>query len=78
MTTTTAFPVLLTLQVSPQTIYDFIEVGIEVERLKMQAMQCLEDDGKYYRISSRILQAERVLTFMRKNAASGEIVENFN
>jgi hypothetical protein len=73
MTTTTSFPVLLTLQVSPQTIYDFIEVGIEVERLKMQAMQCLEDDGKYFRSSTRILQGERVLSFMRNNAAPGEI-----
>jgi hypothetical protein len=78
MTTTTAFPVLLTLQVSPQTIYDFIQAGIEFERLKMQTMECLKNDLEYYRISSRILQAERVLTFMRKNAASGEIVENFN
>lgn len=77
MLTTTAFPVLLTLQVSPQTVYDFIKIGIECETIKMQAMQCLLNDAQYYHISSRILQAERILTFMRTNAAPGEIQHKF-
>lgn len=73
MITTTAFPVLLTLNVSPQTVYDFIEIGIQCEYVKLQAMQCLCNEADYYRTSSRILQAERVLTFMRNHAAPGEI-----
>lgn len=76
MTTITAFPVLLTLQVAPQTVYDFIQTGIECERLKLQALECLGKGAEYYRTSSRILQAERVLAFMRNSAAPGEITEN--
>lgn len=78
MTTTTAFPVLLTLEVAPQTVYDYIQMGIECERLKMQAMECLNYEAEFYRTSTRILEAERLLTFMRNNAANGEIVEDVN
>lgn len=73
MMAVTAFPVLLTLQVSAQTIYELIQTGIECERIKMQSMQCLENDAQYYRSSSKILQGDRVLSFMRCNAAPGEI-----
>lgn len=76
MTTVTAFPVLLSLQVSPQTIYDFIKFGIEGEKMKMQSMHILENDAQYYRSSSRILEGERLLRFMRINGAPGEITDD--
>lgn len=76
MVTVTAFPILLNLQVSPQTIYDFIKIGIECERLKMQSMHIIEDDTEFYRASSKILEGERVLRFLRINSAPGEIRDN--
>lgn len=76
MITTTAFPVLLTLEVLPQNVYDLIKTGIECERLKLQTMECLNHDLEYYRTSTRILEGERVLRFMRDNAAPGEIMKN--
>lgn len=73
MTTTTAFPVLLTLQVTPQTLYDLLQQGIECERIKMQAMQATQNDAQYFKSTAKILQGERVLTFMRDIASPGEI-----
>lgn len=76
MITVTAFPILLSLQVAPQTIYDFIKIGVECERLKMKSMQLIQDDTEFYRASSKILEGERVLRFMLINGAPGEIRDN--
>lgn len=76
MVTVTAFPILKSLDVQPQTVYDFIKMGIECERIKMQSMQALENDTEYYRSLNRIMEADLLLRFMRINGAPHEIVDD--
>lgn len=76
MVTVTAFPVLRSLNVQPQTIYDFVKVGIECERVKLQAVHVLENDAEYYRSLNKIMEAELLLRFMRINGAPHEIVDD--
>jgi hypothetical protein len=76
MVTVTAFPILKSLDVKPQTVYDFIKMGIECERVKMQSMQVLGNDTEYYRSLNRIMEADLLLRFMRINGAPHEIVDD--
>lgn len=76
MVTMTAFPLLKSLNVQPQTIYDLIKMGIECERIKKQSMQILENDTEYYRSLNRIMEGNLWLRFMRIHGAPHEIIDD--
>jgi len=65
MTTTSYFPTLDSLQVSPEVIYALLEHGVEAERAKYLAERIIESPDAYDSYLN-IMQGERVLCFMRR------------
>jgi len=63
---TNYFDALQSLQVSPKLLYEFIETGVEVERLKFQAQRIINTPDAYDSFE-RIQQGERLLCFMRRS-----------
>lgn len=75
MTTASYFPVLDSLQISPQVIYDLLEHGIEAERVKFFAEKII-DAPDFYCSYLRILQGERLLCFMRRGIRASEVTNH--
>jgi hypothetical protein len=74
MATQSRFPILEALQISPKNIYELLSTGVECERAKLLALQALGDERESLRSSTKILQGERVLCFMRINSFTGEMM----
>lgn len=72
MTTTSYFPVLESMQISPKLVYEFLETGIEAERAKYNAQRLLNDPEALTSFHN-ILQGERLLCFMRRGIRAGKL-----
>lgn len=59
------------LNICPEVVYEFLEHGIEAERCKFLAERVLNSTEAYYTYD-KILQAERLLCFMRRAIRSQE------
>lgn len=64
----TNYPILESLGVSPQVMFDLITAGVESERTIYTTYKNLGDDRRAWQSLNKILQGTRVLNFMRINS----------
>lgn len=77
MITTYTFPILKSLDVTPQTTYEIIFEGVAVFRVMYNTEKSLGNKMKELELYDKVQQGERLLNFMRLNSATGHIFDNF-
>lgn len=65
-------PVLESLNIPYQVPYDLISAGVESERIKYHAYEALGNTTKSDEALIKVLQGEKILSFMRSNALAFE------
>lgn len=73
MMTLSSFPILSSINVSPQVCYEFICDGVEAERIKYHTHQVLGDESAAMNSYKKLLQGERLLSFMRTRIIASKV-----
>lgn len=73
MITVYTFPILKSLDVTPQTAFEIIHEGVSVFRWAYTIQKGLGNQKTAFEIYDKVQQGDRILNFMRLNSASGHI-----
>lgn len=70
------YPILDSLNIPHQVAYDLIAAGVESERIKYRTYESIGDMKKSDQALVKVLQGEKILSFMRLNALALEIANH--
>ena len=70
MTTTYTFPILKSLDVTPQVAYEILFEGVSVFRVMYNTEKSLGHQSKAFELYDKVQQGERLLHFMRLNSVA--------
>lgn len=78
MLTTYQFPILKSLDVTPQVAFEIIDEGVSTFRVMYNVYRSMGNDKGAMEMYDKILQGQRLLNFIRLNLPSGDVNQGGN
>lgn len=78
MITTYQFPILKSLNVTPQVTFEIITEGVSTMRVMYSVHRSMGNDKQAMDLYDKILQGERLLNFIRLNLPLGDVNQSGN